>query len=204
MAGSIQVRDDNYQIPHGISSQRSSTGVGKRTDRVLTSPCFSTVSQYKAYIDFAVNNTYRPLLSADDAQQYYDAYDRQCKPAYKGCTADPSTNNACASAGDTCSNAVEGPLEELANFDAYDIRASSDSFPPSTFVKWLTSSSVKKAIGATSSFASCGSTAIGNDDSKIFLPAFLPRNYSLGFILYSLSLILMPLNRQPLIPAYLE
>lgn len=156
---------------------------------------YFAVSQYKAYIDFAVNNTYRPLLSADDAQQYYDAYDQQCKPAYKGCTSDPSTNNACASAGDTCSSAVEGPLEELANFDAYDIRASSDSFPPSTFVKWLTSSSVKKAIGATSSFASCGSTAIGNDDSKFLLLTHFPCLYMLVFIFYSLTRILMPLNR---------
>lgn len=86
-------------------------------------------------------------------------------PSYDGCTDDASTDDTCAQAGNTCSEYVESPLEQLAQFDAYDIRADSDTFPPSSFVSYLTSASVKKAIGATSNFSSCGSTAIGGDDS---------------------------------------
>ncbi|OAQ98363.1 hypothetical protein LLEC1_01172 [Akanthomyces lecanii] len=122
-------------------------------------------NQYKAYIDFAVKNQYRPLLSADDAASIYDDWKSKCVPAYAGCTDAASADDTCAQAGNTCSEYVESPLEQLAQFDAYDIRADSDTFPPSSFVKYLTSASVKKAIGATSKFSSCGSTAIGGDDS---------------------------------------
>ncbi|EGX90167.1 carboxypeptidase S1, putative [Cordyceps militaris CM01] len=122
-------------------------------------------NQYRAYIDFAVKNQYRPLLSADDAQKYYDDWQNKCAPAYDGCSDDASTNKACARAGNECGLYVESPLEELAQFDVYDIRADSDSFPPSTFVNYITSASVMKAIGATSNFSSCGRSAIGGDDS---------------------------------------
>lgn len=128
----------------------------------------STVSQYRAYIDFAVNNTYKPLLSAEDAEQYYEAYDNKCKPAYSGCTFDPKTGRACSHGDSVCRNYVENPLEELGVGDAYDIRADSDSFPPGTFVDYIGRSDVKKAIGATSRFSSCGATAIGGDDSMYF------------------------------------
>ncbi|KAJ3490468.1 hypothetical protein NLG97_g5770 [Lecanicillium saksenae] len=128
-------------------------------------------NQYKAYIDFAVKNQYRPLLSASDAQPLYDAWENKCVPAYDGCTSDPSTGEACENGGDVCSQEVEGPLEGLANFDAYDIRADSDSYPPNTFSGYLNSDKVKKAIGAQGRFSSCGNTAIGGDDSaRSFLP----------------------------------
>ncbi len=133
-----------------------------RTKETLTS---LAENQYKAYIDFAVKNQYRPLLSADDAASIYDDWKNKCVPSYDGCTDDASTDDTCAQAGNTCSEYVESPLEQLAQFDAYDIRADSDTFPPSSFVSYLTSASVKKAIGATSNFSSCGSTAIGGDDS---------------------------------------
>ncbi|KAM0671035.1 hypothetical protein ACQRIU_001430 [Beauveria bassiana] len=122
-------------------------------------------NQYKAYVDFAVKNQYRPLLNASDAQPYYDAWKNKCVPAYSGCTDGVGSNSICARADAQCANSVESPLENLAQFDAYDIRADDDSFPPSTFESYLTSASVKKAIGATSNFSSCGRSAIGGDDS---------------------------------------
>lgn len=124
------------------------------------------VSQYEAYIEFAANNTYRPLISQSDAAQYLDAYDSQCKPAMAQCTGVTGNDDQCSQADDACRQAVEYPLESLATFDVYDIRASSDSYPPETYTRYLSSASVKKAIGATSNYVECGNVDIGSSDSR--------------------------------------
>lgn len=52
-------------------------------------------------------------------------------------------------AENTCYNDVEGPLSSVADFDIYDIRVlSSDPNLPETYVTYLQSAAVVKAIGA--------------------------------------------------------
>jgi hypothetical protein len=72
------------------------------------------------------------------------------------CTGVSGSNSACSSADNTCYSAIEGPIENANDFDVYDVRApSNDPNPPETYVTYLQSSSVVKAIGAKSTYAEC-------------------------------------------------
>ncbi|OIW31437.1 carboxypeptidase-like protein S1 [Coniochaeta ligniaria NRRL 30616] len=114
------------------------------------------VSQYKAYPDFAYNNTYKKLITASQYSSYISAYNSKCVPAMAKCTGLTGSNSACTSADNTCYSAVEGPIENANDFDVYDVRApSNDPNPPETYVTYLQSSSVVKAIGAKSTYAEC-------------------------------------------------
>lgn len=44
---------------------------------------FDPTLQYKAYIDYAVNNTYNQLISPSQATAYYNTYTSRCVPALK-------------------------------------------------------------------------------------------------------------------------
>jgi carboxypeptidase C (cathepsin A) len=114
------------------------------------------VSQYKAYPDFAYNNTYKKLITASQYSSYISAYNSKCVPAMAQCTGLTGSNSACTSADNTCYNAVEAPIENANDFDVYDVREpSNDPYPPETYVTYLQSSSVVKAIGAKSTYAEC-------------------------------------------------
>lgn len=72
------------------------------------------------------------------------------------CSSLSGSNSACTNADNTCYNAVEGPIENANDFDVYDVRApSNDPNPPETYVTYLQSSTVVKAIGAKSTYAEC-------------------------------------------------
>jgi carboxypeptidase C (cathepsin A) len=114
------------------------------------------VSQYKAYPDFAYNNTYKKLITASQYSSYISAYNTKCVPAMSKCTAVTGGNSACSSADDTCYYALEAPIETASDFDAYDVRSGRDDpNPPETYVSYLQSSAVVKAIGAKSTYAEC-------------------------------------------------
>jgi carboxypeptidase C (cathepsin A) len=117
---------------------------------------YDPILQYKAYVDFSYNNTYKSLISASQHTSYLNTYTSSCLPALKQCSAVTGSNSACESADNTCYNDIEGPLSEVADFDVYDIREpSADPYPPETYVNYLQSSAVMSAIGAKSTYAEC-------------------------------------------------
>lgn len=122
------------------------------------------VNQYNAYVEFALKNQYRQLIDQDTADKLTQDWQDQCIPAMQGCTDTPgsASNKACSSGGRTCSSVTDGQIDQ--NFDPYDIRASDDSYPPGTYVNYLNSAAVKKAIGAQSTYQECGGSYIGNGD----------------------------------------
>jgi len=110
---------------------------------------------YKAYVDYSYNNSYKQLISASDYQTYLNTYNQKCVPALQSCDSSGS-NSACSNADNVCYEDIEGPLSEVADFDVYDIREpSNDPYPPETYVTYLQSSSVMKAIGAKSTYQEC-------------------------------------------------
>jgi len=114
-------------------------------------------NQYRDYIDYAANNTYRKLITPTQYSKYLNTYNQKCVPAFAKCPGLTGNDAACGNADDVCSSAIESPLERLADFDVYDIRASSnDPFPPATYSTYLTSASVMNAIGAQSDYQECG------------------------------------------------
>ena len=131
---------------------------GEKIDLValgINNGWFDPIIQYEAYVQFSYNNTYKPLISSSDYQSYMSDYQSQCLPYLQKCTGVTGSNSACNTADNDCYNAIEGPISN-ADFDVYDIRApSNDPNPPETYVTYLQSSSVVKAIGAKSTYAEC-------------------------------------------------
>ena len=116
---------------------------------------FDAETQYKAYIDFSWNNTYKPIISESAAQSYYDSYTSSCQPAVRACTSSGSDKD-CANAQQTCYRDIEGALTQAADFDVYDIREpSNDPYPPKTYSTYLARADVMKAIGARSKYTEC-------------------------------------------------
>ncbi|CAG2000160.1 unnamed protein product [Fusarium graminearum] len=117
-------------------------------------------NQYRDYIEYAANNTYKKLITSTQYSKYLNTYNQKCVPAFAKCPGLTGNDAACGNADDVCSQAIERPLENTADFDVYDIRApSNDPFPPSTYSTYLQSSSVMKAIGAQSTYGECPEAA---------------------------------------------
>lgn len=77
-------------------------------------------------------------------------------PAFAQCVGLTGAGAACGNADDVCNAAIESSLESLADFDVYDIRApSKDPFPPETYVTYLQTPAVMKAIGAQTTYGEC-------------------------------------------------
>ena len=116
---------------------------------------FDPTISYKAYIDYSYNNPYQQLISQSEYTSYLNSYTQDCVPALKSCSSSGS-NSACSNAQSVCYNEIEGPLSQVADFDVYDIRQpSNDPYPPGTYVTYLQSSAVMKAIGAKSTYQEC-------------------------------------------------
>ncbi|MCJ1418897.1 hypothetical protein MMC32_005248 [Xylographa parallela] len=136
---------------------------------------YDPIIQYKAYVDYSYNNTYKPLITAAQHTSYTNTYTSKCLPLLKQCPSVTGENSACENADTTCYNDIEGPLSEVADFDVYDIREpSNDPYPPETYVTYLQSATVTKAIGAKATYTECPSApynkfAATGDDSRSFL-----------------------------------
>ena len=124
---------------------------------------FDPTLQYKAYVDFSYNNTYKPIITAAQHTTYLNTYNSKCVPALNSCKASGS-NGACQTADNTCYNSIEGPLSATKanggvaayDFDVYDIREpSKDPYPPETYSSYLLQPSVTSAIGAKATYAEC-------------------------------------------------
>ena len=116
---------------------------------------YDPVLQFKAYVDFSYNNTYKQLISASQHTTYLNTYNTKCLPPLNTCYSS-GTNSACENADNVCQNDIEDPLSETADFDVYDIREPSDDpYPPTTYISYLQSSSVMTAIGAKTTYQEC-------------------------------------------------
>lgn len=117
---------------------------------------YDPILQYKAYVDYSYNNTYKSLISSSQHTSYLNTYTTKCLPLLKQCSSTTGSNTACENAESTCYNDIEGPLSQIGDFDVYDIREpSNDPYPPETYVTYLQSSAVMTAIGAKSTYAEC-------------------------------------------------
>ena len=124
---------------------------------------FDPILQYKAYIDFSYNNTYKPIITDAQHTSFTNTYNSKCVPALKSCKSSGS-NSACASADNTCYGDIEGPLSVTPanggvaayDFDVYDVRQpSADPYPPATYSDYLLQPSVTNAIGAKATYTQC-------------------------------------------------
>ena len=124
---------------------------------------FDPTLQYKAYVDFSYNNTYKPIITAAQHTTYINTYNSKCVPALNTCKSSGS-NSACETADNTCYNDIEGPLSATPanggvaayDFDVYDVREpSADPYPPETYSSYLLQPSVTSAIGAKATYTEC-------------------------------------------------
>ena len=130
--------------------------------------------QYKAYVDYSYNNSYKALITQSQHTSYTNTYTKNCVPALNSC-ASSGSNSACESAENTCYGDIEGPLSEVGNFDVYDVREpSNDPYPPETYTSYLANPSVTSAIGAKATYTECPDAPYNKfsstgDDSRSFL-----------------------------------
>jgi hypothetical protein len=120
---------------------------------------FDPVLQYKSYIDYALTNPYRALITSSQAAAYLGAYNKGCLPALNTCIK-TSKDSDCQHADDTCINEIQNPILQGADFDINDIRApANDPFPPGTYKTYLHTLTIQKAIGAQVDYQECSSLA---------------------------------------------
>ncbi|KAK2008829.1 serine carboxypeptidase [Colletotrichum eremochloae] len=112
-------------------------------------------TQYRDYLDFAVNNTYNKLIDQRKYNELVKAYEKDCAPNLKKCTQIEGQNKACMAAEEACYNAVEGPIENGKTFNVYDVRTINGNFPSEAYAKYLERPEVRKAIGVTSPYQEC-------------------------------------------------
>lgn len=144
----------------------SGSVTGEKIDLIalgINNGWFDATLQQKAYIDFSYNNTYKPIITADQHTTFLNTYNTKCLPALQKCGPTGSNGN-CANADTTCYNDIEGPLSSTSanggvaayNFNVYDIRApSNDPNPPETYSSYLLQPSVTSAIGAKATYTEC-------------------------------------------------
>ena len=142
------------------------TVTGEKIDLIalgINNGWFDPTLQYKAYVDFSYNNTYKPIITASQYTTFTNTYNSKCVPALNKCISSGSNAN-CESADNTCYNDIEGPLSETTSqggaaaydFDVYDIREpSNDPYPPETYSSYLLQPSVTSAIGAKATYTEC-------------------------------------------------
>ncbi|KAK4223800.1 Alpha/Beta hydrolase protein [Podospora fimiseda] len=109
------------------------------------------VTQYKSYLDFALNNTYRQLINQPDYVKGIAKYEKDCYPIIQECTSTTGSAEDCAGASGNCYEATAWLVEEMnldKTFNQYDIRLSAeDTVPPNIYEEYLNRKEVKQAIG---------------------------------------------------------
>ena len=161
------------------------TVTGEKIDLIalgINNGWFDPTLQYKAYVDFSYNNTYKPIITAAQHTTYTNTYNSKCVPALNKCISSGSNAN-CESADNTCYGDIEGPLSETSanggvaayDFDVYDIREpSNDPYPPETYSSYLLQPSVTSAIGAKATYTECPNAPYNKfaatGDGKPFTP----------------------------------
>lgn len=116
---------------------------------------YDSLIQEPAGIDFALNNSYRPLIDSSEAEKLKDAFETGCKPMLEECYT-TGANEACINADNTCYYDIDAAISAATDFDVYDIRSGSvDPNPPETYVAYLQRADIMKAIGAQTTYGEC-------------------------------------------------
>lgn len=116
-----------------------------------------SIIQEPAYIDYALNNSYRPFITPPQHQRYQKWFEDYCLPDLLLCNRTAS-NFDCATADRACNAVIERPLYSIIDFDLYDIREPSDNKePPNNYLAYLQDPQILKAIGAKKTYTECSS-----------------------------------------------
>lgn len=124
---------------------------------------FDAALQQRAFIDFAYNNTYKPLINATQHTALTNTYKDRCAPALRRCSSS-GLNGDCKAADYVCYSDIEGELSTTSDwggiaaydFNVYDIRQpSKDHYPPDSYKYYLLRPAVIRAIGAKSTYTEC-------------------------------------------------
>lgn len=141
------------------SAIAAGSATGEKIDLValgINNGWYDPIIQYRAYADYAYNNSYNQIITSDQRDSYIDSYNNDCVPALQQCSSLTGSNSACENAQTVCYNEIEGPISQAADFDVYDVREpSNDPYPPATYQTYLQSSAVMSAIGAKQTYAEC-------------------------------------------------
>ncbi|KAK8064528.1 carboxypeptidase S1 [Apiospora phragmitis] len=169
------------EFAHYIQTQNAAIDSGEVTgDKLalkavgINNGWFDSTIQERAGIEFAVGNSYRPLINASTAAQLYEVFDARCGPALDKCVA-TGGDAECADADSICINEIDNPIAAITDFDTYDVRQpSQDPFPPNTYVDYLRRPEVMQKIGAKVRFEACPNApgeGFGRtgDDARSFL-----------------------------------
>ena len=121
----------------------------------LNNAWINPYDNYKALIDYSVNNTYKKIITPAQAKQYQRTLDTRCLPALQNCWKS-GTNSVCSGAVLTCKLTIEDPLSRAGSFDVYDIRKpKGNKWPPQTYEKWLQQPGIQQQVGAKQKFQEC-------------------------------------------------
>jgi carboxypeptidase C (cathepsin A) len=118
------------------------------------------VIQNKAYVDFATDAPGYGQLQSNEVikglNKHYFKPDG-CKARLEACYAagnKAASTKICKDANHYCGNYITGPA--IGDRDPYDLRQNSSAlFPPEYYVNYLSDPSIKKRIGATSTYSEC-------------------------------------------------
>ncbi|KAF1834668.1 alpha/beta-hydrolase [Decorospora gaudefroyi] len=114
------------------------------------------VLQYRAYIEFAYNNPYKPFIDDVGYKSMYDAFNNDCFPVLDNCGFTESynfteSNQPCKFAHYICQRVFWDPLvERLKDIgrDIYDIRQPYQADPFADIRDYLDQGDIRMAIGA--------------------------------------------------------
>jgi hypothetical protein len=122
---------------------------------------FDPSLQFKALIDYGVNNPYRVLFNASFAAELYQSYNDSCGPALQNCSISDSDDD-CAQAAVDCIVGINVQAATI-DFDPYDIRQGANTpFPPITYMTYLQDSDIQMRIGAQVQFQNCSIPVFNN------------------------------------------
>lgn len=111
---------------------------------------------YKSYIDYSVTNEYRPLITPEEAAEYYAAYAAVCKPALELCPSPTGDDAACIAADAACEESIYSSIVGSETFDVYDVREPYiNADLPGAYSVYLSRPDISKAIGARHIFEDC-------------------------------------------------
>jgi carboxypeptidase C (cathepsin A) len=124
---------------------------------------FDSAIQEKAYIDFSLNNTYKPLINESFSATVLQGYNEACLPAMQNCTSLTADDMDCYMADYLCQTAVDVPLLGSfgADFNVYDIREDVPQ-PSAQYATYLQRFDVMKAIGAKGQYRDCSRNVSDN------------------------------------------
>ncbi|KAF4620113.1 hypothetical protein G7Y89_g14707 [Cudoniella acicularis] len=137
---------------------------------------YDDIIQEREFISFSQNNSYFPLINATIAADYMADYNIGCLAPLENCNATTGENAECFAGQEGCNTVDNKYSVYYPNVDAYDIRQPGNgTFPPETYVNYLTDPKIMKAIGAKVTYSKCSKAASSpfgadSDGERSFIP----------------------------------